>query len=83
MLTDEDIKKIIAANKEVFPTKEDFEFFKDEMRKNFSDLLTAVDSYAKRADTFFQEMVMLSRKVDKMEKWIHQIAEKVGLKLED
>lgn len=46
-------------------------------------LFTAVDAYAKRADAYFQEMVMLAHKVDKLEKWIHQIAEKVGIKLED
>ena len=51
MLENEDIKKIIEAQKEVFPTKQDFEYFKDEMKKDFSDLQTSVDSYAKKADT--------------------------------
>lgn len=46
MLTNENILKIIEAQKEVFPTKEDFEVFKDEMRKDFSDLQTLVDAYA-------------------------------------
>lgn len=82
MLTGEDIKKIIEANREVFPSKEDFENFKDEMKQSFSDLQTSVDAYAKKADTYFQEMVMLTHKVDRLEKWIHQIAEKVGIKLE-
>ena len=82
MLTEEDIKKIIEANREVFPSKEDFENFKDEMKQSFSDLQTSVDAYAKKADTYFQEMVMLTHKVDRLEKWIHQIAEKVGIKLE-
>jgi hypothetical protein len=35
MLTEEDIQKIIEANLEVFPTKEDFENFKLELRKSF------------------------------------------------
>ena len=82
MLTNEDIQKIIEANGEVFPSKEDFESFKDEMKQSFSDLQTSVDAYAKKADAFFQEMVMLSHKVDRHEKWFHQIAEKLGLKLE-
>lgn len=82
MLTDQDIQKIIEANKEVFATKEDFEIFREEMQKNFSDLQSAVDSYAKKADTYFQEMVMLAHKVDRHEKWIIQIAEKLGIKLE-
>ena len=82
MLTEEDIKKIIEANREVFPSKEDFESFKDEIKQGFSDLQTSVDAYAKKADTYFQEMVMLAHKVDRLEKWIQQIAEKVGIKLE-
>jgi uncharacterized coiled-coil DUF342 family protein len=82
MLTDEDIKKIIDANREVFATKEDFESFREEMRKNFSDLQASVDTYAKKADAYFQEMVALSHKVDRHEKWIQQIAQKLGIKLE-
>ena len=47
------------------------------------ELADAIDAYAKKADTYFQEMVMLAHKVDKMDKWIHQIADKVGIKLEE
>jgi uncharacterized coiled-coil DUF342 family protein len=81
MLTNEDVQKIIEAQREVFATKEDFMIFKDEYRKDFSDLLTAVDAYAKKADAYFQEMLMLAHKVDRLEKWILQIAEKVGIQL--
>ena len=48
----------------------------------FRDLQGAVDSYAKRADTYFQEMVMLSNQNRRHEKWLLQIAEKIGIKLE-
>jgi len=82
MLAEEDIKRIIEANREVFPSKEDFESFKEEIKQSFSNLQTSVDAYAKKADTYFQEMVVLSHKVDRHEKWIQQIAEKLGLKLE-
>ena len=82
MLTKKDIQKIIDANREIFPTKEEFEAFREEMRKNFSNLQTSVDTYSKKADTYFQEMVMLAHKVDRHEKWIKQIAEKLGIKLE-
>ncbi|MFH1462480.1 MAG: hypothetical protein ABIG08_02230 [bacterium] len=82
MLTGEDIQKIIEANREVFSTKEDFEIFREEMRKNFSDLQISVDAYAKKADGYFQEMVALTHKVDRHEKWFHQVAEKLGIKLE-
>ncbi len=63
----------------------DVEVIKSTMvtKEDFNNLQTAVDAYAKKADTYFQEMVMLAHKVDKLEKWIHQIAERVGIKLED
>ena len=67
--------------KEIFTTQKDLDDFREEMRESFSSLQTSVDNYAKKADTYFQEMVMLSHKVDRMEKWIHQIAKKVGLEL--
>ena len=82
MLTQEDIQKIIEANRETFPIKEDFESFREEMRKDFSNLQTSVDSYAKKADNYFQEMLALAKKIDRHEKWLHQLAEKLGVKLE-
>lgn len=79
MLTDEDIKKLIEvfATREEVATKEDLE----ELKKDFTNLQVSVDSYAKRADAFFQEMVALSHKVDRHEKWIKQLANKLGVKL--
>ena len=80
MLEDKDIEKLI----EVFAPKEDLkEAVKNLSTKDdFNKLLTAVDTYAKKADTYFQEMVMLSHKVDRHEKWIRKLAEKLGVKLE-
>ena len=79
MLTDKDIQKLIKvfATRDEVALKKDF----DEVRKDFSNLRKSVDAYAKKADTYFQEMLMLARRVDRMEKWIHQIAEKVGVDL--
>lgn len=51
-------------------------------KKDIVLLTTSLDAYAKKADTYFQEMVVLSHKVDRHEKWFHQIAEKLGIKLE-
>ncbi|MDP8213166.1 MAG: hypothetical protein P9X22_07775 [Candidatus Zapsychrus exili] len=63
MLEDKDIQKLI----DVFATKEDLkEAVKNlSTKEDFNKLLTAVDSYAKKADTYFQEMVMLSHKVNR------------------
>lgn len=54
----------------------------DDLEKMFANLQEAVDLYAKRADTYFQEMVMLSHQLSRHERWIRKIAEKVGVKLE-
>lgn len=80
MLTDEDIQKLIG----VFATKEDLKEALENIttKDDFNILMSAVDAYAKRADTYFQEMVMLSHKVDRHEKWFHLIADRLGIKLE-
>ncbi len=82
MLTNEDIKKIIQANMEVFPSKQDFEGFKEEMKKDFSDLQTVVEYFANKKDVKEQEDLMLSNKVNRQERWIKQVAEKLNIKLE-
>lgn len=82
MLDNTDIIKIIEAQREVFATKEDFVVFQEEMRKNFSTMVTSVDSYAKKADTYFQEMAVLGYQVTRHERWLKQIAERLELKLE-
>jgi len=48
---------------------------------NFNNLTNAVDAYAHKADAYFQEMVSLAHKVDRHEKWLQEIAEKLGIKL--
>jgi len=80
MLTNEDVQKLIEvfATRDEVATKADLE----EIRKDFSDLQVSIDAYAKKADTYFQEMVMLSHKVNRHEKWLHLVAEKLGIKLE-
>jgi uncharacterized coiled-coil DUF342 family protein len=77
-LSNEDIKKL----KEVFATKDDLNDLKIELKSDFSDLYQAIDAYAKKADGYFQEMVMLSKKVDRQEEWIKKIAKEVGVELE-
>ena len=80
MLTSEDIQKLI----EVFVTKDDLKQAVENLstKEDINNLYDAVDSYAKRADSYFQEMVMLSHKVDRNEKWIQQLAGKLNVKLE-
>jgi len=84
MLEDRDVQKLI----EVFITREEFNeaisnlVTTEEFRKAMSELHSAIDAYAKKVDTYAQEMLMLAHKIDRHEKWLHQIAEKLGIKLE-
>ena len=79
-ITFKDIKKLI----DVFATRDEIKEMVGNLvtKEEFSDLQAAVDAYAKKADAYFQEMVMLSHKVDRHEKWFHLIADKLGIKLE-
>ncbi len=79
MLDDKDIQKLIKvfATREEVATKNDL----GELKHDFNNLQTSIDSYAKKSDTYFQEMLLLANKVDRQEKWIHQLAEKIGVQL--
>ena len=84
-----------TTNKKIDKNKEDFSGLVDfisgkfddidgrfnELGEMFRDLQGAVDSYAKRADAYFQEMVVLSHQMNRHEKWIKQLADKAGVKL--
>lgn len=75
MLTDEDIKKLIRAHAEVFPTKDDF----DEIRKDFSNLQTSVVSFAKGTKDNAEEIKVVNSRVTTQETWIKQVGTKIGL----
>lgn len=81
MLTNEDIQKLLTAFQEIFATKEDLTGMKEELRSDFSNLETSIDAYAHKADKYFQEMAALATKVDRLDRWIHEIADKVGIEL--
>ena len=71
-------KRFIAVDREFVSIHAEFA----DLKKDFRQLQTAVDAYAKKADTYFQEMVMLAHKVDRHEKWLQKLADKVGVKLD-
>jgi len=77
-------EKFSKTNQKLIELDEGIKDVKERMatREDFNNLQVSVDSYAKKADTYFQEMVMLTHKVDRHEKWFHQVAEKLGIKLE-
>lgn len=75
-------KRLDYQSKEILRLDKKIDGFKDELKSDISNLHSAVDAYAKKADAYFQEMVMLSKKVERQERWIQIIAKKVGVKLE-
>lgn len=80
MLNDKDIQKLI----EVFITRGEFKEAISNLatKEDILNLQSSVNAYAKKVDDFAQEMIMLAHKVDRHEQWLHQIADKLGIKLE-
>lgn len=70
-------EKFDEVHENIAELREEF----SELKEDFNDLHIAIDGYAKKSDTYFQEMVMLAHKVDRMERWILQLAEKTGVQL--
>lgn len=80
MLDNEDILKLA----EVFATKDEIKEMISPLstKENFNELMMSIDAYATKVDTYSQEMTMLTGKVNRHDKWLLQIAEKLGIKLE-
>jgi uncharacterized coiled-coil protein SlyX len=53
----------------------------DAQDAKIDDLSGAVAELGGQLRDYHQEMILLARKVDRMERWILQIAEKTGVKL--
>lgn len=51
-------------------------------KEDIDKLLTAVDAYANRADAYFQEMVMMGHDFKRHERWIMELAKKMGVTLD-
>ena len=54
----------------------------DQQDQQIADLKGAVGELGGQLRDYHQEMIMLARKVDRMERWIHQIAKKTGVDLQ-
>jgi hypothetical protein len=62
----------------------DIDYLKENMvdKKDIQKLLHFLDFHIKKADTYFQEHLMLGNKVDRHEGWISKIAKKTEIKLD-
>ncbi len=52
------------------------------MEERFIESQRGLDVYAKRADEYFQEMKLLTRQVDRHDRWIHRLADATKTKLD-
>jgi hypothetical protein len=89
-----DILEVVNFIKDNAASKEDLSLVKLDLdkvkgkieelptREDFSKLQESVDSYAHKADIYFQEMAVLNNKVNRHERWIEQMAAKLEMKLE-
>jgi len=81
MLDDKDIQKLM----EVLATKEDVRGLKedvDDLRESVQALTVAIDKLVGAVEKLEQEYTMVLNKIDRHEKWLHQVADKLGIKLQ-
>ncbi len=81
-MTDKDVQKIIEANKAVFYDKQEMDSKFNDLRGDFNKLQSSVDRLAGNIADYVQEMKMLGSKIDRHEKWIQQLAQKLGVSLD-
>ncbi len=79
MLDSKDFEQLINVLKEFFYSKEEMDVKFGEIRSDFSKLQTATDTISKQIKDYHEEMVILVHRIDRMEKWIKEVAAKVGV----
>jgi len=69
--------------------REEFEKFEKEISRELFDikesintLTNSIDKLVGSVNSLTQEYTMVANKIDRHEKWLHQVAEKLGIKLE-
>ncbi|MFH0820118.1 MAG: hypothetical protein V1892_03740 [bacterium] len=98
MLTNEDIQKLseivatkddvtnlvtqLVTQKEFAEFREDADEKFDSLRMAIENLIISVDKLTKTVENLSQEYVFINSKLDRHEKWIQLLAEKLGVKLE-
>ena len=55
----------------------------DTQDKKSDELVGAIAELGGQLRDYHQEMIMIARKVDRMERWIHEIAKQTGVKLSE
>jgi uncharacterized coiled-coil protein SlyX len=87
----------VEVNKKLINHDQSFERFFTYMEKRFNEMDAQFDKQDKKIDglsaavgelsaqvkSYHEEMLFLTHKVDRMERWIHEIAEQTGVKLSE
>lgn len=82
MLTDEDIKKLLG----VIATKDDIKELREDMsglKESVQELTISIDKLVGGLENLKQEYFVITHSLKRHERWIEQIAEKVGIRLEN
>jgi len=53
----------------------------EQQDKRFDDIMGAISDLAGDIKSYHEELLALGHKVDRLERWIHQIAQETGVKL--
>jgi len=54
----------------------------DKFDKRFDLLTNIIDGYASKIDTYAQEMAAMDHKINRLEKYIHVLADRAGVDLD-
>jgi len=55
----------------------------DELKQRVDNLVTSIDKLTKSITDYHEEQLAISAKIDIHEKWIKQLAQKVGINLQE
>ncbi|MDZ7786313.1 MAG: hypothetical protein U5L95_04305 [Candidatus Saccharibacteria bacterium] len=84
--TREDIDEILDLMRQFMQqTGDEFEKTRAEIRKNSEDIqkiLNRLDSMEKQLEINEQERIVMGHQLNRLNKWTHELADKIGHKLE-
>ncbi|MDZ7744283.1 MAG: hypothetical protein U5K77_00775 [Candidatus Saccharibacteria bacterium] len=69
--------------KEVQKVNTRLEAHAEESRQQHLEINGAIGDLAGQIKDYHQETILLARKVDRLERWIHEIAKQTGVKLSE
>jgi len=79
------LEKYATKAVEIFVTKEEIQEVKNDinaLREQIQALTLSIDKLVKASENLFEEYISIKAHLDRHEKWIKQIANKLGIKLE-